>query len=353
MKEIIVSKKEEGQQLRKLLSKYLSLAPQSFLYKMLRKKNITLNGKKAEGREMTAAGDRICLYLSEDTIRMFGGGKFLEAEISEKDSDMPEKNSGISGKDFGFSVVYEDEHILLVNKPAGMLSQKAAQSDVSLNEKIIDYLLAVKALDRKDLIAFRPGICNRLDRNTSGIVTAGKTMAGLQFLSEAFRRRSLKKYYECIVAGEITDFVFLEGYLKKNTKENKVEILSGSDTPPSLEGWQQAGYEKIQTACRPLAARGGFTLLEVDLITGKPHQIRAQLAAKGHGILGDTKYGLSAINAQMRQRFGINSQLLHAKRLVFGKNPERFSYLNEKEFTAPNPELFERVKRELFDYVIN
>lgn len=345
MQEIIVSRKEEGQQLLKLLGKYLAGAPQSFFYKMLRKKNITLNGGRADGKEKVAAGNHIRLYLSDDTIREFGGEALFAGEPAARGAGGDKsylRPEPIDAARYGFTVLYEDEDILLVNKPAGLLVQKAAPGDMSLNEKIQEYLLDSGALTRGEQKTFHPGVCNRLDRNTSGIVTAGKTMAGLQFLSGAFRERGLKKYYKCIVFGEIWEPVFLEGYLKKDAARNKADIL------PAGMAREQGGYEKIQTAYRPLAVKNGFTLLEVDLVTGKPHQIRAHLASAGHCILGDAKYGTAPANGQARKRFGLDCQLLHAERLVFGTNPERFSYLDGREFAAPVPNRFGHIQRELF-----
>ena len=155
MQEIKITEQEAGQRFDKLLGKYLNKAPKSFLYKMLRKKNITLNGKKASGNEKLAKGDRVKLFLSDETIQ-----KFSEAF------------SGYTN--VSLDILYEDEDIILINKPVGMLSQKAARSDESLVEHLISYLIQSHALTEEDLRTFRPSICNRLDRNTSGIVAAGK-----------------------------------------------------------------------------------------------------------------------------------------------------------------------------------
>ncbi|MFV0240359.1 MAG: pseudouridine synthase, partial [Lacrimispora sphenoides] len=152
MQSLIVSKNEAGQRLDKLLSKYLNLAEKSFLYKMMRKKNITLNGRKCEGSEKLAEGDEVKLFLSDETIEKFSQVKLQEV------------------KKVSLNIIYEDEHILLVNKPAGMLSQKAKESDESLVEYMIDYLVSGGQLSTEQLRSFRPSVCNRLDRNTSGLV---------------------------------------------------------------------------------------------------------------------------------------------------------------------------------------
>ena len=155
MRTLSVTKEQSGQRLDKFLQKYLSQAPKSFLYRMLRKKNIVLNGKKSDGSEKIAVGDEIKLFLSDDTIEKF----------SRKARTFPYRR---------LDVIYEDEHVLIVNKPSGMLSQKAKPEDISLNEYVIGYLIHENRLTEDTLFTFRPGICNRLDRNTSGLVLAGK-----------------------------------------------------------------------------------------------------------------------------------------------------------------------------------
>ena len=187
MKTLIVTEKEAGQRLDKLLTKYLNLAGRGFIYKMLRKKNITVNGKKCDGSEKLSKGDEIKLFLAEETLQ-----KFSQVQVQKV-------------RDIQLSVIYEDAHILLINKPSGMLSQKAKEGDESLVEYVIDYLLKNWDLSSQDLATFRPSVCNRLDRNTSGLVAAGKSLPGLQILSEAFRDRSLHKYYYCVVKGALKD----------------------------------------------------------------------------------------------------------------------------------------------------
>ena len=175
MKETIIKENESGQRLDKYLKKYLPQAPGSFIYKMLRKKNITLNGKKAAGQEKLNTGDSIKFFLAEETIDKFTGN----AAASES---YPVKKD--------LEIIYEDDNILLINKPAGMLSQKAKKEDVSLVEYVIGYLLSNGSVTKEELLTFHPGICNRLDRNTSGMVVAGKSLAGLQIMGEAFKERT-------------------------------------------------------------------------------------------------------------------------------------------------------------------
>ena len=208
MQKLKVASNEAGQRLDKLLSKYLSQAGKGFLYKMMRKKNITLNGKKCDGSERVEEGDEISLFLADETIEKFSAPlPELAALGKEKD-----RNSGKAGKNGEngnrkkkqeLSIVYEDKNVLIVNKPSGMLSQKAKEGDVSLNEHILNYLIDSGHLPVSQLRTFRPSICNRLDRNTSGLVVAGTSLAGLQIMNGVLKDRSIHKYYQCIVKGKI------------------------------------------------------------------------------------------------------------------------------------------------------
>ena len=198
MQEIKISGREAGQRLDKFLGKYLREAGSGFLHKMLRKKNITLNGKKADGSERLSEGDCLRLFLAEETIRKFQGENSVRRTKTELD------------------FVYEDAQVLFVNKPAGMLSQKAAPEDISLCEHLISYLLQSGQITEEELTRFRPGVCNRLDRNTSGLVAAGKTLTGLQALSELFRSRRLEKYYLALVQGTGTvSYTHLDVYKRQ------------------------------------------------------------------------------------------------------------------------------------------
>ena len=206
MQKLEVASNEAGQRLDKLLNKYLSQAGKGFLYKMMRKKNITLNGKKCDGSERVEEGDVISLFLADETIEKFS-------------SPLPTEKAPASGtlnkKKTELSIVYEDKNILIVNKPSGMLSQKAKERDVSLNEHILNYLIDSGHLPVSQLRTFRPSICNRLDRNTSGLVVAGTSLQGLQIMNGVLKDRSIHKYYQCIVKGKIDKPQMIAGSLKK------------------------------------------------------------------------------------------------------------------------------------------
>ena len=326
MREIVIEKNEAGQRLDKFLAKYMNEASKSFFYKMMRKKNITLNGKKCEGNEKLAEGDVVKLFLAEDTIE-----KFSSVQVQEV-------------KKVDLDILYEDDEIILVNKPAGMLSQKARETDESLVEYLIDYLLESGKLTENGLRAFRPSVCNRLDRNTSGIVAAGKSLAGLQMLSGVFKDRSIHKYYQCLVSGEIRDVKTVDGWLLKDEKKNQVRILTEAEAKRFGGRGGDEEPKRIRTKYEPIATDGRFTLLKVTLLTGRSHQIRAHLASLGHPIVGDSKYGgVSKVNPSGRT---VKYQLLHSYRLEFPKLAEPFAYLSGRVFEAPMPGYFCSVLKE-------
>ena len=186
MRQLQIQAAEEGQRLDKYLSRYMPEAPKSFFYKMLRKKNIVLNGKKSDGKEKLNVGDSIKIFMADDTILKFRGETKVDIV-----------------KPIDLDIVYEDDNILIINKPSGMLSQKAEASDVSVNEYIISYLVSTNKLSEEQLKTFKPGVCNRLDRNTSGLIIAGKSLKGLQTMSKMFKERTMDKYYFALVNGKI------------------------------------------------------------------------------------------------------------------------------------------------------
>lgn len=319
MQELHVTENEAGQRLDKLLAKFLNQAPKSFLYKMMRKKNIVLNGKKCTGNEKLKQGDSIKLFFSDETIEKFSAGTYVTPK-KEKINMLP--------------IIYEDEQVLLMNKPVGVLSQKAKDSDVSAVEILINYLMETDQLSKEQFRTFHPSICNRLDRNTSGILVAGKTLPALQEMNRFFKERTIAKYYRCLVKGRvIKNEDYIKGYLVKDQKTNKVSITKKK----TEEG------VPIETEYCVIQSNDEVSLLEVHLITGKTHQIRAHLASIGHPIIGDYKYGDKQINEMYRQEYGLKSQLLHAYRLEMPSSDGSLAYLNDKKFVAELPDKFIKI----------
>lgn len=328
MKQLSITEYEAGQRLDRLLAKVFSQAGKGFLYKMLRKKNIVLNGKRAEGNETLKEGDVITVYFSDETYEKLSTSTPLVGDAETVVSKETKRIRKQVPK-----VVYEDKHVLILHKPAGMLSQKAEENDDSLVDYVQEYLLETGCLSKERLRTFRPGICNRLDRNTEGLVIAGKTILGLQTMSELLRSRQLDKYYLCVVRGAVEHPMRLKGYLQKDEVKNQVSIGNGP------EG------EAIETEYCPIAVTKTGTLLEVKLITGKSHQIRAHLASVGHPIAGDMKYGDVEYNQMMKECFGVRHQMLIAYRMVFPQLAEEFSGISGKEIKTVLPAVFEHFCR--------
>ena len=370
MREVIISEREEGQRLDRYLEKYMPDAPKSFFYKMMRKKNIVLNGKKVSGSQRIQTGDQIKLFLADETIEGFRSGKKArEVDLGAQHlsqakrptngaqhlsqakrptngaRQMPQAKRLEKGARQGkielqqghydrnlppLQIVYEDAQFLVVNKPVGVLSQKADRNDRSIVEQITDYLADNAADD-----TFRPGICNRLDRNTSGLIVAGKTVRALQDMNKRFKERTICKYYLCVVHGSVSKKQYLKGYLEKDSRTNKVTVR------------QQPGPNSVPIATEYLPLQQGmyqgesFTLLQVHLISGKSHQIRAHLASIGHPLVGDVKYSTKRASAFDREQLHQRVQLLHAWQLIFTAHGKEYVW------KAELPDNFAQVLRRL------
>ena len=365
MIQITIDTETASQRLDKFLRRYLPEAGSGFLYKQLRKKNITLNGTKATGKELLQEGDEIRIFFSDETLRKFSAKEPL-----------PQKNK--SGKPqpalAASDILFEDSHVLILNKKAGILSQKAAPEDISLVEMIQSYLTEKGELTEESLRIFRPSVVNRIDRNTSGIVLAAKTLAAARELSECLRDRTVHKYYYALTEGEILEPARISAYLTKDPRTNRVTVhdrasvrtsvagavpsrTSAASIPDNVqildakltfaaEGVQNPG-EYIETEYTPAehfritdphGQPASFTLLKVKLITGKTHQIRSHLSFIGHPIIGDVKYGLRNRNEDFRKSFGLRRQFLHASELVFPPMNGVLSDLSGRTLQAPLPD---------------
>ena len=281
MFEYVIQENTAGQRLDKVLRKHLKAAPDSFIYKMLRKKNITLNARKAEGNEITALGDVIRFWLSEETyMKMRGEEKKTDGFSPPK--DFPE-----------IRVLYEDQDVMLFVKPSGVLSQKSFDDSYSVNEWLVDHAVRSGMLSGSEFEMFRPSIVNRLDQNTGGIIAAGLSLKGLKILSELFRERSLCKYYFAVVVGQVKEGASLKSYLVKDEKKNEVRLYKDP----------VKGSKEIRTEFVPIRndTEKDLTLLRVHLLTGRSHQIRAHMNLIHHPILGDRKYGIPEVNLKYRK----------------------------------------------------
>lgn len=299
MRKIIINKNDEGRRLDRFLKIYFEKAPLSFIYKNLRKKNIKVNGKKAKPEDILCDGDEIKLFLAEETIE-----KFKKDIRKSKNSKLPD-------------ILYEDDDIILVKKPINMLTHNDSKGyqDNAL-DRMVDYLIAKGDYNPRLEKSFRPAFVNRLDRNTSGILIGAKNLRSLQDLNKTIKNREIKKLYVTLVAGEVKKDFDVDINLKK-TGNNVMKKASRDEGKMAL------------TKFRVLKSNEDYSLLSVDLITGRTHQIRASLKEEGLAIVGDRKYGDPRTNKVFRER-GLDSQFLHNYAIVF--ESDAFKNLRSKSF---------------------
>ena len=305
MKEFTITQNDAGQRLDRFLAKAVPLLPASLAQKYIRLKRVKLNGKRAERDTRLTAGDTLQLYINDE---------FFEIPTPE--------NAFLKLFKPKLDILYEDEHILLVNKAPGMVVHGDETERVNtLINHIQAYLYQKKEWNPFREHAFAPALCNRIDRNTGGIVIAAKTAEALRVMNQKIRDRELVKLYLCAIVGQIQPpDGTLKGYLWKD--EAKKQVFVKSRPVP--------GARTAVTKYRTLTSGRGLSLLECDLITGRTHQIRAQLAAAGHPLLGDGKYGSEKLN----RRYGMRRQALWSWSLEFRFTTPagELEYLNGQRF---------------------
>ena len=321
MQEFLVSPQESGQRFDKYLHRRLPLAPSSFLYKMLRKKNITLRGKKADGSEKVEAGDRVVLFLSDETIGKFSAKRDDQA-LSKETQEIRKAYRTLQPLLGDSPVLYEDDNILIVRKPAGILSQKAAAQDISMNEWLRGYLLERQGgSGRQEQEIFRPSVCNRLDRNTGGILLCACSLQGSRALSAVIRGRALRKTYRMVVHGRVEEPGMIDTDLIKDHSSNQVRTAA---KPADTAEKQKQGLrdkESLRSAVtvyRPVHAGRKCTMVEADLITGRSHQLRVHMASIGHPIVFDPRYGDKKLDLSLAQTIPAK-QTASAKQTAFAK----------------------------------
>lgn len=308
MKTVTVGPNDAGQRLDKFLTKSFPNLPQSMMYKSIRKKDIKRNGRRCAISERLQKGDVLTLYLKDE---------FFQTE--------PEQFDFLKAPD-RLNILYEDANILILDKQPGLLvhPDKTYHFD-SLIARVQHYLYSRGEYRPEGENSFAPALVNRIDRNTGGLVMAAKNAEALRILDAKVRAREVKKWYLCVVCGTLEQKEdTLQAYLFKNEKQNRAFI---SARP-------QKGAKTIRTRYRVLSERGGFTLLEVELLTGRTHQIRAHFAFLGHPLAGDGKYGRNAVN----KKTGFPYQALYSYKLKFQftGGAGMLDYLNGREFKAKN-----------------
>ena len=305
MREFIINNSENGLTLEKYVFKVLKTAPMSFIYKLFRKKDIKVNGHHQDKKYRLETDDVVAIYITESQFEEFLKDKELEPNTKIKDW-----------------IIYEDKNVLFINKPRGLLVQKSAPNDESLDQLVIEYLMATNQYDPNKEKGFVPGPAHRLDRNTSGLVVFGKNHDSLTLLFELFKNHDLiNKHYLALVVGQVEkEKDTIDVPLKKDEETNTVKVAKNGKT--------------ARTVYKLLKKYSDYSLLDVTLLTGRTHQIRVHMAYINHPIVGDSKYGNFMVNKAFKQEFGFSSQFLHAYKMGFGDLPEPLSNLSRKEFTA-------------------
>lgn len=323
MREIKITENEQSQRIDKFLLKYLNKAPKSFIFKMLRKKNIKVNDKKVAENYILEKNDVVTLYLSEETIQNF----------KEEQSDVMFAKP--------IDIIFEDNNILIINKPSGVLSQSNSKDTADDMVKRVAYYLSKGDNFKENIeLGFKPSISNRLDINTSGIIVCGKNQSSVIALNDAIKNQKVNKYYYVLVKGYVTESKTLYGYHTKDEINNIVVIKEHRPL--------HTDSSEVITKYEPISTNTLYSLLKITLITGKSHQIRAHLKSVGLSVVGDRKYGDDDVNKYFRQHYGVSNQLLHAIEVSFDELPETISYLSNKSFNAPIPQKFSSVINKLF-----
>ena len=305
MREFIINNSENGLTLEKYVFKVLKNAPTSFIYKLFRKKDVKVNGHHQDKKYRLNANDIVAIYVTDQQFAVFEKEKELEPNTKIKDW-----------------IIYEDKNVLFVNKPRGLLVQKSDPRDESLDQLVIEYLMATNQYDPNKEKGFIPGPAHRLDRNTSGLVAFGKNHASLELLFGLFKNHDLiNKHYLALVVGQVeNEKGTIDAPLKKDEETNTVKVAKNGKT--------------AKTVYKLIKKYDEYSLLDVTLLTGRTHQIRVHMAYINHPIVGDAKYGNFAVNKEFKQKYGFQSQFLHAYKMGFGDLPEPLSNLSRKEFTA-------------------
>ncbi len=304
MKSFVISKNDSGQRLDKFITKAVPALPKSLMYKYIRTKRIKVNSKKGDISLKLVEGDKVDMYINDEF--------FAPADV-HYDFLSASKN---------LDIVYEDENLLLLDKKVGLLSHPdETEYNDTLITRVKRYLYEKGEYDPKDENSFTPALVNRIDRNTGGIVMAAKNAESLRILNQKLKDREMEKYYLCVIHGTLRrKSGLLTGWLIKDEKKNKVEVFTS----------ERRGSKEIRTKYNVLDEKDGLSLVEVELLTGRTHQIRAHFASIGHPLLGDGKYGTNALNKAL----GYKKQFLYSYRLKFTFSSEAgcLEYLNGKSF---------------------
>jgi 23S rRNA pseudouridine955/2504/2580 synthase len=326
MFEIKMTENESGQRVDRFLRKYLKEYALGDIYKLFRKNKVKLNGKKAKENQMLLEGDLLQLYIERPEIE------------AKKELSVPKPSKSLD-------IIFEDKNIIIANKPAGLLTHPDKPGD---NDTLIDRALyhIYKKKGEEKSETFSPAVCNRLDRNTGGIVMVAKNYKTLKAVNDTIRERGIQKLYLCIVAGKMEKSGEIKGFIKKDEERN-ISSIQETDEGEGKEIYTIFRTLGVSDTIGELGIR--FSLLEVELVTGRSHQIRAHFASLGHFLAGDLKYGNIEVNEYFRRYYGLKYQFLYAYKVAFQEVHEDISYLKGKSFVCRLPENYAKIAGRLFE----
>ena len=307
MKEIIINELNQGQRADKFVRKYLNEAPLSFIYKLFRIKDVKINGKRIDASYILKSGDVMRIYVTDAQLEEFN------------------KPKAILPVDTSLDIIFEDDNILIVNKPSSLLVHgDQNEKRRTLSNMVLNYLCAKGEYNPASSLGFTPAPCHRLDRNTSGLVVFAKNLESLQYVEELFKDKALlKKEYLTLVSGRVTENGKVDAPLFKNEETKTVRVC-----PESKGGKKALTLYQVNTVFKDC------TLLNVQIITGRTHQIRVHLSYIKHPVLGDAKYGDFNMNRRFEKKFNYKNQFLHAHKITFLDLEGKLSYLSNKTFVA-------------------
>lgn len=316
---IDIGTNEAGQRLDKFLRKLFKDVPLSGIFKAIRKGQVKVNGKKAKQNYALCEGD----VLTYNDIK---------TNVLKKD---------LKKLDTGFlKITYEDENMLIVEKwPGVLVHSNSKNGEATLTDYVLSYLYDKGDYMPEKELTFTPAPCNRLDRNTSGVVIYGKNFESLKILNELIRERKIKKYYTALVVGRIKDGIY-EGYISKNEEHNISKIY---EEP-------REGSKKIAMDVKVVETIGAYTLIDIELITGRSHQLRAHLSFLGNPIVGDPKYGDKKLNNFFENKYKLNFQFLYAYKLIFKECKGKLNYMENKTLAESLPPIFKKIKNDVFKF---
>jgi len=321
---IEIGSNEAGQRLDKFLRKLLKDVPLSAIYKTLRKGDVKINGSKKKEKYVLELGDIVEIR----DITTTASNKKKVVNFQKVDPSH-------------LKVIFEDENLLILEKWPNVLVHGDKKGEITLTDFALSYLNDKGDYLPEQEVTFTPAPCNRLDRNTSGMVLFGKNFEALKQLNEMIRERKIKKYYIALVKGKMQSGTY-EAFIMKDS-ENNISKIYDEEVPMS---------KKIAMEVKLIQTDALYSLIEIDLITGRSHQLRAHLAHLGYPIIGDQKYGERKVNEFFINKYGLNYQFLYAYKLIFRNCTEKFQYMENKTVAEALPPIFKKIKKDVFRVVI-